>query len=76
MLLYLAVIKNYIMTVGEIKQKLIGIDDNMKVGGAGHFGELLECYFAEVRPVHKSRMDDSEEIIFCISIVNAGDEPN
>ena len=64
------------MTVGELKKKLIGIDDNIKVGGAGHFGELLDCYFAEVRPVYNSMMDDIEEVIFCISILDAGDEPN
>jgi hypothetical protein len=42
LLLYLARIKNYIMTVGELKKKLVGIDDNKRIGGSDWFGEILE----------------------------------
>ena len=52
------------------------LDDNMKVGGSGHFGEFLECWDTEVRTVTKSRMNDEKEVIFSISIEDAGDEPD
>jgi hypothetical protein len=64
------------MNIKELKEKIKNLDDDMKVGGTGHFGELLECYYAEVRPVYKEYGGNEEEIIFCLSIVDAGDEPN
>lgn len=53
------------MTVGELKQKLIGIDNNKKIGGSGWFGELLEIY--EV-------WDNSDFV--CLEIESSGEEPN
>ena len=64
------------MTIKELKQKIMFLNDNMKVGGSGHFGEFLECLDAEVRTVTKSRINNEKELIFYISIEDAGDEPN
>ena len=64
------------MTVKELKEKLMFLDDNMKVGGSGHFGEFLNCWGAGVSTVTKKRFSDEEEVIFAISIEDAGDEPD
>lgn len=64
------------MTIKELKEKIMFLDENMKVGGSGHFGEFLGCLDAEVRTVTKSRMNDEKEVIFSISIEDAGDEPD
>lgn len=64
------------MTIKELKEKIALLDDDMKVGGSGHFGEFLECWDAEVRTVTKSRRDIDKEVIFSISIEDAGDEPD
>jgi len=32
------------MTIKELKEKIALLDDDMKVGGSGHFGEFLECW--------------------------------
>jgi len=62
------------MTIKELKEKIMFLDDNMKVGGSGHFGEFLECWDAEVRTVSKGMFSDDKEVIFSISIEDAGDE--
>lgn len=64
------------MTIKELKEKIMFLDDDMKVGGLGYFGEFLECLDAEVRTVTKSKIDNDKEVIFSISIEGAGDEPN
>jgi hypothetical protein len=64
------------MNIKELKEKIKNLDDDMKVGGAGHFGEFLECDNASIREVHQSMFDSSKEVIFCISIEDAGDEPD
>ena len=64
------------MNIKELKEKIMFLDDDMKVGGSGYFGEFLECWDAEVRTVTKSRMNDEKEVIFSISIEDAGDEPD
>ena len=64
------------MTIKELKEKIALLDDNMKVGGSGHFGEFLECWDARVTTVTKSRRDNEKEVIFSISIEDAGDEPD
>lgn len=64
------------MTIKELKEKIAFLDDDMKVGGSGHFGEFLECWDAEVRTVTKSMMDSEKEVIFSISIEDAGDAPD
>ncbi len=56
------------MTIKELKEKIAFLDDDMKVGSSGHFGEFLECWDAEVRTVTKSMMDSEKEVIFSISI--------
>ena len=32
------------MTVKELKQKLNGFEDELIIGGSGHFGEILDIY--------------------------------
>lgn len=64
------------MTVKELKEKLIDLDDDMKVGGSGHFGEFLECWGAGVTTVSKGLFSSEKEQIFSISIEDAGDEPD
>ena len=64
------------MTVKELKEKIMFLDDNMKVGGSGHFGEFLDCWHARVTTVSKCRFSDEKETIFAISIEDAGDEPD
>ena len=64
------------MTIKELKEKIALLDDDMKVGGSGHFGEFLECWGVCVTTVTKSRRDKDKEVIFSISIEDAGDEPD
>ena len=64
------------MTIKELKEKIMFLDDTMEVGGSGHFGEFLECWDAAVRTVSKRRFSDEKEVIFSISIEDAGDEPD
>jgi len=63
------------MTIKELKEKIALLDDDMKVGGSGHFGEFLECWDTGVTTT-KSRRDHEKEVIFSISIEDAGDEPD
>lgn len=64
------------MTIKELKEKIMFLGDDMKVGGSGRFGEFLECWGAEVMTVTKSRMNNEKEVIFSISIEDTGDEPD
>ena len=53
------------MTVGELKQRLKGIDDNKKIGSSGWFGELLEIH----------HVWDNFDFVN-LEIEYAGEEPN
>jgi hypothetical protein len=64
------------MTIKELKERIKDLDDNMKVGDAGHFGEFLECWGTHVRKVYKKKFSKEEELVFCIGIQNAGEEPD
>jgi len=66
------------ITVKDLKEKIQFLDDNMLIGGSGHFGELLEVYDIEVRTVSKKRFsnENDTETILCISMESAGDEPD
>jgi len=64
------------MTVKELKEIIALLDDDMKVGGSGHFGEYLECWDAIPTTVTKGKFGGVKETILCISIEDAGDEPN
>ena len=64
------------MTIKDLKEKIALLDDNMKVGSSGHFGEFLECYSADVRSVFKSVTDNEKEIIFDITKESAGEDPD
>lgn len=55
--------------VKDLKEKIMSLDDNMKVGSTGHFGEFLECENVEVR-------NCEGENILCITIEYAGEEPD
>ena len=54
------------MTVAELKQKLNEFDEDLEIGGWGHFGEYLEIY-----SVHKA-----DEGFVVLSIESAGEEPD
>lgn len=62
------------MTITELKEKIKYLDDDMKVGGLGHFGEFLECWDARVRvaSIKGKKIED----FFSISIENAGPDPD
>jgi hypothetical protein len=65
------------MTIKELKEKIESLDDNMRVGGSGHFGEFLECWGAKVTEVkERGRFSNKTEMIFCISIEDPGPEPD
>jgi hypothetical protein len=64
------------MTIKELKEKIMFLNDDMEVGGSGHFGEFLECWEAKVRTVNRSIRNHEKKEIFFISIENYGDEPD
>jgi hypothetical protein len=64
------------MTIKELKDKIMFLDDNMKVGGSGYVGEYCELCDAEVRTIFKSITDNEKEEIFHLSLEYAGDEPD
>lgn len=64
------------MTIKELKEKIALLDDDMKVGGSGHFGEYLECWDITTTTVTKGRFGNVKEEILCVSIEDAGDEPD
>ena len=63
------------MIVKDLKDRIQFLDDNMVIGGSGHFGEFLDVYDIEVRTITKGRFSDDKETILCISMESAGDEP-
>lgn len=65
------------MTVGELKQIVKDLDDNMLVGNSGHFGEYLDCFGISVQDVYLTRRETEKKMpVLCISIESAGDEPD
>ncbi len=64
------------MTIKELKDIIKELPDDMKVGGSGHFGEYLECWDITITTVSKGRFGDIKEQILCVSIEDAGDEPD
>lgn len=65
------------MTIKELKQIIKDLPENMKIGSSGHFGEFLECYNITIRNVYKDMHDYSnKELILCINLEDAGEEPN
>lgn len=63
------------MTVKELKEKIWYLDDNIKVGACGYFGEYLECFNAELETVFKDSNSNEKEVIFSITIESKGNEP-
>jgi hypothetical protein len=71
--------KNSGMTVGELKKIIQDLDDNMKIGGAGHFGEYLECLDVKVREVSAKKgwkITDERVKILSFTIEDPGEEPD
>lgn len=64
------------MTIKELKEKIMFLDDDMKVGCSGHYGEFLDCLYADVKTVSKDKFSDDTEVIFCIYNEDAGIEPD
>jgi hypothetical protein len=63
------------MTIKDLKERIRYLDDDMKIGGSGHFGEFLDVYYIEVGAVTKGRFSDDRENILRISMESAGNEP-
>jgi hypothetical protein len=67
------------MTIKELKEKISALDDDMMVGGSGHFGEFLEVFSVdveEVYPIFLKSGNGKKETILCIRIEYAGEEPD
>lgn len=68
------------MTVGELKKIINNLDDNMRIGGSGHFGEYLECLHVNVEEVYLSKSEwkkkSQKEKILSFLIENPGEEPD
>jgi hypothetical protein len=52
------------MTIKELKEIISDLDDNMKIGGSGHFGEYLDCHGVFVREVSDKRFGENREKYF------------
>lgn len=69
------------MTIKELKEKIAHLDDDMKVGGIGHYGEYLECFDVGVMEAFTKKISKfswwnaEKELIFHISLESAGEEP-
>lgn len=66
------------MTIKDLKEIIKDLPDDMLVGGSGHFGEYLECYYVEVKTVYpKWSFDEKgkQEEILSIDIEDPGEEP-
>lgn len=59
------------MTVKELKKIIEKLPDTMRVGGIGHFGEILE-----ITSIIKHNMLFDKETILWIQIEDAGEEPD
>ena len=69
------------MNIKELKEKIKDLPDDMLIGGSGHYGEFLECYSIQVNNVTHGGPGDwndpmPDEDILCISIEDAGTEPD
>lgn len=67
------------MTIKELKEKIAHLDDDMKVGGIGHYGEYLDCLNVGVMEALTTKFpwwNAEKELIFHISLESAGEEPN
>lgn len=64
------------MTVLDLKKIIANLPDDMQVGDSGHFGEKLECYYAQVMDVRTSLSDNTLLKMLCINIESPGDEPD
>ena len=64
------------MNIRELKEKIENLDDTMKVGASGYFGEFLECFDSGVIEVTKSIRDNEKMVIFSILIEGPGVEPD
>ena len=64
------------MNIKELKEIIKELPDDMEIGGSGHFGEFLECWDVVKTTVSKSRLSGDKKEILCISIEDAGEEPD
>ena len=65
------------MKVKELIEKLKSFDENLEVGGSGHFGELLEIYDVDLSTMNylDSNRNPLPKFV-AISMEGAGDEPD
>lgn len=66
------------MNIGELKEKIRDLPDDMLIGGSGFLGEYLECNSVYVRDLVKSvwRIKDPSFPVLCFDIDEPGDEPD
>lgn len=67
------------MTVKELKEKLEGLDPDMKVGGVGHFGEFLQTWGVRVTEAAVGGglyQEGVKEEVLYISIESPGPDPD
>lgn len=67
------------MTIGELKEIIKNLPDDMLVGGSGHYGEYLECYdicVENVRNNYFTHKEEDSKTILCISLEDAGECPD
>lgn len=68
------------MTIKDLRQIIEGLPDDLEVGGAGHFGEMLKCLDIYIREVIININDNpriwQSKSILCITLEDAGEEPD
>ena len=60
------------MTVEELREAIKDLPGDMLVGNTGHYGEYLQTWDFYIR----KPTDFEKDEVFCISIEDAGEEPD
>ena len=64
------------MNIGELKNIIKDLPDDMLIGGSGHYGELLKFHTPHMKKVSENWKSNKEIEIFCISLEDPGPEPD
>lgn len=64
------------MNIGELKELIKDLPDDILVCGVGHFGEALEVYGASSKGVYASWSSGKTMDAFVIDMEDKGEEPN
>ena len=60
------------MTIDELRELIKDLPGDMLVGNTGHFGEYLQTCNTHIR----KPTDFEKDEVFCISIEDAGEDPD